>query len=635
MNQTPNDRNLEDPAPEDELVHEDLVAEDDAIIGVAFRRSLYVLVAVAVLVGAGWLISSRDEEVAPETEITTAAPEAVTEAAEAPDVAFTDVTAEAGIDFVHVNGAAGDKLLPESMGGGVAFFDADGDGDQDLLFVNSTSWPEDPPLTPRPTMKLYRNDGMGRFSDATAGSGLDVAFYGMGLTAADLDGDDDADLFLTAVGKNYLFRNDSTGDKIVFTDVTESAGVAGGEDSWSTSAGFFDADNDGDLDLFVCNYVRWSREIDFEQDFRLTGVGRAYGPPQNYEGTLPYLYRNDSSGGRLSFTDISASAGVEIANPATGKPMAKALALAPIDVDQDGWMDVLIANDTVRNFFFRNRGAEGLGEGEPWFEEVGELVGVAYDRAGNATGAMGVDAAYYRNDHNLGFLIGNFANEMSSFYVSQDDPGIFADESIVEGIGAPSRRMLSFGVFLFDYDLDGRLDALQANGHLEGEIATVDPSQTYRQAAQLFWNGGLEDGFVPVEAEDAGDLAEPIVGRGSAFADIDADGDLDVVLTQIAGPPLLLRNDQALGHHWLRLDLRGKAPNRDAIGAWVELTAGGVTQRRQVMPIRSYQSQVERIVTFGLGTATQIESLIVTWPDGSKQELSDVAVDQVHTVEQQ
>ncbi len=614
-----------DPQHED-----DFVPEDDAVIGVAFRRSLFVLLALAGIFAIGLLIGSRIEDDAPETEIETAAPETVEQPAEAPKVRFTEITTEAGIDFVHANGATGDKLLPESMGGGVAFLDFDGDGDQDLLFVNSSSWPEDPPLKPRPTMVLYANDGTGSFTNVTVKVGLDASFYGMGVTAADVDADGDLDLFLTAVGKNHLFRNDDG----VFTDVTTSAGVAGANDAWSTSAGFFDIDNDGDLDLFVCNYVRWSRQIDFEQDFRLTGVGRAYGPPQNYEGTVPYLYRNDSSGSKIVFTDISATAGVEVANSATGKPMAKSLALAPVDVDSDGWIDVLIANDTVRNFFFRNRGSEGLAAGEPIFEEVGELVGIAYDRAGNATGAMGVDAAHYRNDHNLGFLIGNFANEMTSFYVSQDDPGIFADEAIVEGIGAPSRRMLSFGVFLFDVDLDGRLDALQTNGHLEGEIATVDPSQSYRQPAQLFWNAGLEEGFVPVEASTTGDLANPIVGRGSAFADIDADGDLDVVLAQLAGPPLLLRNDQDLGHHWLRLDLRGKAPNRDAIGAWIELVAGGVTQRRQVMPVRSYQSQVERIVTFGLGTADRVDSVTITWPDGTKQTLADVEIDQVRVVEQ-
>ena len=612
-------------------VEEEYVPEDDAVIGRAFRRSLMVLAAVAALVVLIVLLRGRGEQEAPEQRIERVAPQAVASPAEAPAVRFTDITAEAGIDFVHFNGATGDKLLPESMGGGVAFFDYDGDGDPDLLLVNSSSWPHDPPAEPRPTMALYANDGRGTFTDVTAEAGLDVAFYGMGVAVADVDGDGDADLFFTAVGRNRFFLNHGG----VFTEATERAGVGGAEDAWSTCAGFFDYDRDGDLDLLVCNYVVWSKEIDFEQDFRLTGVGRAYGPPQNYQGTYLELYANDGGGaedGVVTFTDVSEAAGIRVVNPATGLPMAKALGVAPVDVDLDGWIDVLVANDTVRNFFFANRGAGA--DGIVRFEESAELVGVAYDRAGNATGAMGIDAGHYRNDDALGFLIGNFANEMTSVYVSQGDPSIFADEAIVEGIGAPSRRMLSFGVFLFDYDLDGRLDVLQANGHLEGEIATVDPSQSYRQSAQLFWNAGAEEGFVPVEADATGDLARPLVGRGSAFADIDADGDLDVVLTQIAGPPLLLRNDQAEGHHWLRLELRAQPPNREAIGARVELTAGGVTQRRQVMPTRSYLAQVERVLTFGLGEVDRVDSVKIVWPDGSEQTLQDLEVDRMQVVEQ-
>ena len=618
--------------------------EDDAIIGRVFRRSLAVIAAVGVIAAAIYLLRGRSEDAAPERKIESHAPEVVAAPAEAPEVRFTDVTAEAGIGFVHDNGAAGDKLLPESMGGGVAFLDYDGDGDSDLLFVNSSSWPHDPPASPAPTMALYANDGRGAngvvtFSDVTAEAGLDATFYGMGVAAADVDVDGDVDLFFTAVGKNRLFLNDGaaspgTGAGVTFTEATDSAGVGGAADAWSTAASFFDYDRDGDLDLLVGNYVYWSKEIDFEQDFRLTGVGRAYGPPQNYQGTFLELYANQGAGtdGIVRFTDVSESAGIRITNPATGLPMAKALAFGLVDVDLDGWMDVLVANDTVRNFFFSNQGAGP--DGTVTFEESAELLGVAYDRAGNATGAMGVDAGHYRNDADLGFLIGNFANEMTSVYVSQGDTAIFADEAIVEGIGAPSRRMLSFGVILLDYDLDGRLDVLQANGHLEGEIAKVDPSQSYRQSAQLFWNAGADEGFVAVDADTTGDLARPIVGRGVAYADIDTDGDLDVVLTQIAGPPLLLRNDQSAAHHWLRLMLRGKAPNREAIGARVELSAGGVTQRRRVMPTRGYLSQVERAVTFGLADADRVDSVKIVWPDGSEQTLGDLEVDRQHVVEQ-
>ncbi len=606
------------PRPEDDQ----LAARDDEVIGRAFKRSLAVLAAAAVAAALVWWIAGRPREAPPEREIETAAPVAVERALEPPAVRFTDVTAAGGIDFVHQNGATGDKLLPETMGSGAAFFDYDGDLDQDLLLVNSGPWPGAPPPPAAPTSALYRNDGGGRFEDVGRSTGLDVALYGTGVAVGDYDADGRVDVFLAAVGPNRLLRN--AGGR--FEDATARAGVAGDPAEWSTSAGFFDYDGDGDLDLFVCNYVRWSREIDFEVDYRLTGVGRAYGPPINYQGTFPYLYRNEGDG---TFTEVSAAAGLQVRNPATGVPVAKALGLLPIDADQDGWMDVLVANDTVRNFLFHN-----LGDGT--FEEVGELWGLAYGRMGEATGAMGVDAGYYRNDREVGFAIGNFANEMTSLYLSQGDPTLYADEAIGEGIGAPSRLMLSFGVLFLDYDLDGRLDVLQANGHLESEINTVDPSQTYEQASQLFWNAGPEarQGFVPLPAEATGDLATPLVGRGSAAADLDGDGDLDVVLTQTGRPPLLLRNDQATGHHWVRLKLEGSGANRDAIGARLELTAGGLTQRRQVNPTRSYQSQSELPVTFGLGTAAAVDSLTITWPDGTRQTVDPVEVDRLQVIRQ-
>ena len=598
------------------------VPEDDAIIGRSFRWSLVVIAGLAVVIGVAVYLTRETEVVKPEQVIKAVAPETVTQRAAIPAVRFVDVTREAGIDFTHVNGAAGDKLLPETMGGGVAFFDYDRDGDADLLLVNSSHWPHQTPSSPAPTMALYQNDGRGRFQNVTAQVGLDVSFYGMGAAVADYDGDGWNDLFFTAVGPNRLFRNRNG----VFEEVTAAAGVAGGEQAWSSSAGFFDYDNDGDLDLLVTNYVRWSSAIDFKLDYRLTGVGRAYGPPQNYEGTFPYLYQNQGDG---AFVDVSAASGVQIKNPATGLPMAKSLALALTDIDGDARIDIFIANDTVRNFFFHNQG-NGV------FEEVGELFGLAYGADGKATGAMGVDVGYIRNDNNIGFLIGNFANEMTSVYISQDDPTFYVDDAIGEGIGAPSRLALTFGLVLFDYDLDGRLDMLQANGHTEADIGKIDPSQRYRQAAQLFWNAGPSHtpGFVLADDASVGDLSKEIVGRGAAYADIDGDGDLDVALTQIAGPPLLLRNDQSLGHHWLRVKLAGKGANRDAIGAWIELSAGGVIQRRQVMPTRSYLSQVELPVTFGLGRSDRIDSLKVTWPDGAQQTMQAAPVDRLLVLEQ-
>jgi hypothetical protein len=539
-----------------------------------------------------------------------------------PAVRFTDITQQAGIDFVHVNGASGDKLLPETMGGGVAFLDYDNDGDQDLLFINSNYWPGQATKdAPPPIMALYRNDGTGHFQNVTRASGFGVSFYGMGVAVGDYDNDGWIDVFITAVGNNHLFHNENG----VFKEITAAAGVAGNPSDWSTSAAFFDYDRDGDLELFVANYVHWSKAIDFEIDFRLTGIGRAYGPPTTFEGSYPYLYRNDGVG---VFTDVSAASGIQVNNPDTGRPMAKSLGIVPIDIDNDGWIDLFVSNDTVQNYFFHNRGGH--------FQDEGVSLGLAFDRNGSATGAMGADASYYRNDDDLGLAVGNFANEMTSLYVSQGDALLYADEAIGDGIGPASRRALTFGLFFFDYDLDGRLDLFQANGHLEDEINRVQSSQHYAQPAQLFWNAGSAGSasFMEVTATQSGDLGKPVVGRGASFADIDGDGDLDIVVTQVGRRPLLLRNDQQLGHHWLRLKLIGRGGNQDGIGARIEVLSGGQTQRRQVMPTRSYLSQVELPVTFGIGEHTRVEAVRITWPDGFQQTLKDIGIDRLHMIHQ-
>jgi len=541
---------------------------------------------------------------------------------EIPTARFTDITRQAGITFSHVNGAYGDKLLPETMGGGVAFFDFDSDGFPDLLFINSSYWPgHSPDAKAPPMMALYRNDGRGHFVDATVGSGLDVSLYGMGVAIGDYDNDGKPDVFITAVGGNRLFRNQGGGK---FFDVTQPAGVGGAPDSWSSSAAWIDYDNDGQLDLFVCNYIRWSREIDLAAPYELPNIGRAYGPPRNFQGVFSCLYHNEGGG---KFTDVSAKAGIQIRHPSTGLPMAKSLSVAPVDVDNDGWIDLVVGNDTVQNFLFHN-------QHDGTFKEIGARSGVAYDAYGLVRGAMGIDSARFRKDNRLGIAIGNFANEMNALYVAQRDSLMFADEALSEGVGPASQSFLKFGLFFFDYDLDGRLDVLTANGHLEPEIHRVQANQEYRQPAQLFWNrGDLKSGFLPVPSEKCGsDLFKPLVGRGSAFADIDGDGDLDVVLAQIAGPPVLLRNDQNLGHRWIRLKLIGTKSNRDAIGAWIKVTINDQIRWRQVMPTRSYLSQSELPVTIGLGSSDKIGGVEILWPSGASQKIPSPPVARLTTV---
>jgi enediyne biosynthesis protein E4 len=593
----------------------------DARVARIFRWSAMAAAALTLIVAVGllaWWWLSRDTPVAVD-EIALLPPEPLARpGVEAPPaLRFTDITAQAGIDFTHVNGAFGQRLLPETIGAGVAVFDSDNSGHQDILLVNSSYWPGHEG-SQRPTLALYRNDGTGRFTDVTEEAGLDINLYGMGVAVGDYDNDGWVDVFITAVGRNRLFRNEGG----YFREVTDGAGVGGLERDWSTAAAFFDANNNGLLDLYVGNYVDWSPAIDLEIDFRLTGLGRAYGAPNHFNGVHGYLYRNNGDG---TFTDISAEAGIRVAEPGTGRAVGKALGVVLVDYDDDGHVDLVVANDTVRNFLFRNRG-------DGTFEEIGALEGVAFDRDGRATGAMGIDAGWFRNDADLGIAIGNFANEPSSLYVTADGLPPFADEAMIEGLAGPTRLALTFGVLFLDADLSGRLDLIQANGHLEHEINTVHPSQHYEQPGQLFWNCGEDCPTRFVQVADPGDLATPMVGRALAYGDFDGDGDLDLIVTQNGRSAVLLRNDQERGHNWLRVRLVGTRSNRDAIGAQVQLTVAGETQRRLVSPTRSYLAQVELPLTFGLGEHTEVDRLEVRWPSGIVQEVPVDAINRLLTI---
>jgi len=592
----------------------------EALIRRAFYRSVLAVVIAAIAAYAVFHFTRDEIEPKPITQEQVKGPAIVQQTAmEIPDVHFTDITRDAGIDFVHTNGAYGERLLPETMGAGGGFIDYDNDGDQDIILINATYWPNQP-HEDIPTTRLYQNDGAGNFTDVSAKAGLAINSYGMGFVVGDYDNDGWDDVYITTLHKNYLFHNEQG----KFVDVSKTSGTAGFEEDWGTAAVFFDFDNDSDLDLFVANYVEWTAEINMEIDFRVTGIGKSYSTPLHYVGARSRLYRNEGNG---RFMDVSHQSGIHIPG--------KALSAIAVDYDHNGLLDLFVANDVLQNYLFQN-----LGNGK--FEEVGALEGIAFNRNGKATGAMGIDAAWYRNDNELGVVIGNFANEMSSLYVTADGKTPFADESLLEGLGAESRLALTFGVFFFDYDLDGRLDLLQANGHLENEINKVQPSQHYEQPVQLFWNcnnnvditadSSCSNRFILVE--NTGDLGTRLVGRGASYADIDNDGDLDVLITQAGREAKLFRNDQQTGNHWLRVKLVGASDNRNAIGAIIELTANGVIQRRLITSGRSYLSQIEYPVTFGLGKADRIDSFTITWPGGMKQSVTIDSVDKLIIINQ-
>jgi hypothetical protein len=521
-----------------------------------------------------------------------------------PAIAFNEKAAAIGIDFHHVNGASGKKWMPETMGGGVAVLDYDGDGKPDLLFVSSALWPEDPgtEAAQKPSLALYRNEGndasgLPRFRNVTREAGLEKVFYGMGASVGDYDGDGRDDVYVTALNRNFLFHN--LGGR--FEEVSTKAGVR--DNGWGTSSAWLDYDNDGRLDLYVCRYVDWSPKNDLF--CTLDGKTKAYCTPERYPGVSSRLYRNAGNG---RFLDVTNQTG-------TGHRNQKALGVAPWDFDADGRVDLLVANDTAPNNLFRN-------QGDGTFEDVAIPAGVAVDEAGRARGAMGAAWADTKNGRGSAVAIGNFSNELKSLYWT-DSGEVFLDESPRSGVGPTSLLDLTFGVLFFDADLDGRMDLLLANGHVEPTVQAVQKDVAYRQPPAFYWNAG--DGRFSLLGARSGDLSAPLVARGAAYADLDGDGDVDVVIVENGGPARVYLNPTDAPKKSVRVKLEGTGKsNRDAVGARVTATTGDRTLTQQVSGGQSYLSASEKTLTFGLGDAAKIDTLEIRWPDGATQTLTDV-----------
>ena len=535
-------------------------------------------------------------------------------------VTFQDVTAKAGIHFVHNNGAFGKKFLPETVGPGVAFIDYDNDGWPDIFLVNGTDWPGHGQKHTTP--KLYHNNHDGTFTDVTHKAGLDIEMYGIGVAVGDYDNDGYDDLFVTAYGQNHLFHNNGNG---TFSDATQKAGL-GGVNEFSTSAAWVDYDKDGKLDLVVGNYVQWTPETDLY--CTMNGKSKSYCTPESYKGTSVRLWHNNGKGGRgkdsngnVTFSDVTQKAGL-------GEPTSKTLGVAVLDYDNDGWPDLLFSNDTQPNKLYHNN-ANGT------FTEKAVIAGVAFSEDGVARAGMGVDTGDYDRSGNTSLLITNFSNQMLSLY-HNEGKGLFVDEAPRSEVGRASLLTLGFGCFFFDYDLDGWPDILVVNGHIDPDIQKVQVNVRYAEPPHLFRNLG-KGKFAEVTKFAGAEFAAARVGRSAAYADVFNDGRLDVLLSTNGGAVHLFRNVAAVAsqdkpNHSMRFKLIGTTSNRNGIGAVVRVTSSDGTQTQMLKSGSSYLAANELVLTFGLGQLMKADTVEIRWPSGQVDELANVNAGQTVVV---
>jgi hypothetical protein len=525
-------------------------------------------------------------------------------------ISFVDDTEAAGVRFQHTHGGSGRRLMPETVGAGCVWFDYDSDGWPDLLLVNSSPLPGASTATP-PTAGLYHNRGDGTFEDKTAGSGLDAPMYGQGAAAADFDGDGDPDLLITCLGANRLFRNEGKGR---FKDVTPGSGLADDAERWRwhTGAAWLDYDRDGRPDVFVARYVRWTPETD--QFCGIPGGLKRYCPPWKYVGESCALYRNLGNG---RFADVSKAVGVDAVVGKWFQPFV-------LDYNDDGWQDVVVVSDGTPTALFENTPGEG-GRSRR-FRDVGPDTGLGLSETGMPKGQMGIDAADWRNQGRESVLVGNFSGERLSLFEPQDGP-LYTDVAGPMGMGESSLYSLTFGVAFLDADLDGWQDAFIGNGHIDDYIERFETGVLYRQRP-LFYRNLAGARFEEMGLATGAALAQKLVARGCAVADYNRDGLPDVAVVQNNGPARLFRNTSKTAGNWLRVELRGTAGGTDALGAKVEVEAGGVRQSRRIRAGGLFLSQNELPALFGLGTA-QTAKVTVTWPNGKRSVRENVAATEV------